>query len=139
MARECGACTACCTLQGVKEVLGEPKPAGVPCPQLCSDEKGCGIYADRPTECATYQCLWIQGLAGELWDRPDFLGVVFEHQNQVQPPFILGRVSSGRRVNQKIKDLGHQLQARYGLRVAFTYPSPDDGWKSTKAVWLEDV
>lgn len=58
---------------GVDAVFKAP---GTPCPHLC--ERGCGIYASRPEECAVYRCLWHIGVIGETRDRPDRLGVVFD-------------------------------------------------------------
>jgi len=83
MKRACGSCTLCCTLQGVHEGLDTPKPPGVPCPHLGAPE-GCSIYGSRPSECATYTCLWLEGF-GMISDRPDKLGVVFEAQPGPQP------------------------------------------------------
>lgn len=131
--RSCGPCTACCTVQGVREGLESPKPPGVPCPHLC--EKGCGIYKKRPDECSTYRCLWLQGF-GELWDRPDLSGVVFEYQDAVETPFILGRLNPGRQVNARVRDLAKALKEGTGLPVGFTNPRPEDGWFGT--VEIED-
>lgn len=69
-ARECGTCTACCTVLGIPSLQ---KPAWTPCSNLC--DKGCSIYDARPTECREYVCFWRQGY-GEENDRPDDLGVV---------------------------------------------------------------
>lgn len=73
MKRECGSCTACCTLMWVEEL---EKPERVPCPHLCA--KGCGIYETRPGSCGAFLCLWLwdeQGLLRED-DRPDKSGVM---------------------------------------------------------------
>lgn len=82
-ARACGSCTLCCTLQGVREGLDQPKPPGVPCVHLdaCG---GCAIYERRPMECMTYACMWLDGF-GMASDRPDKLGVMLE----VQEPFVV--------------------------------------------------
>ena len=34
------------------------KPAGSWCSH-CKPGEGCGIYAERPTECRTFKCLWL--------------------------------------------------------------------------------
>lgn len=60
----CGSCTACCTVLKIEEPLN--KPAMEPCKHLC--DKGCGIYADRPKVCQTFECLW---LASQGFRDPD--------------------------------------------------------------------
>lgn len=74
--RECGSCTACCTLMQVPEL---PKPAGVSCGNLCG--KGCGIYEKRPGSCKAFQCLWLSGdidIEGDPeFMRPDKFGLMF--------------------------------------------------------------
>jgi hypothetical protein len=63
-ARECGTCTMCCKIMGIKEI---EKPSGQWCPH-CLPGKGCGIYQDRPTECRTFMCDWLQAEAlGPEW------------------------------------------------------------------------
>jgi hypothetical protein len=52
----CGECNLCCKLMRVDEV---ETPRG----RWCKHAKpghGCGIYADRPTPCREYECLWLQ-------------------------------------------------------------------------------
>lgn len=77
--RECGACTACCTVLGVPE-LG--KPRHLRCTHLGA--KGCRVYADRPGSCRTFACQWLRGVLEadggvdpEL--RPDACGVIFDY------------------------------------------------------------
>lgn len=75
MTRECGACTACCTVLAVPTLN---KPSGVTCDQVCA--KGCAIYATKPEECTEFQCLWIgdvETLITREEDRPDVSGVCF--------------------------------------------------------------
>lgn len=71
-ARACGGCTACCVVMGIAE-LG--KPMHQDCPHLAAPGSGCGIYATRPRECATFRCGWLGGLLRER-DRPDLLGIM---------------------------------------------------------------
>lgn len=72
--RECGRCSACCTLIGVGE-LG--KPERTPCAHLAPGGRGCGCYATRPESCRSYVCLWLAGFGGSD-DRPDRTGVMFD-------------------------------------------------------------
>ncbi|HWC62122.1 MAG TPA: hypothetical protein VG501_00760 [Rhizomicrobium sp.] len=55
MPRECGTCTLCCKVMGIKEI---DKPSGSWCPH-CRPGKGCAIYSDRPEECRTFFCDWL--------------------------------------------------------------------------------
>jgi hypothetical protein len=64
MPRECGTCTMCCKIMGIKEI---EKPSGVWCAH-CKPGLGCRIYQDRPTECRTFLCDWLQAEAlGPEW------------------------------------------------------------------------
>ncbi|HEY2251912.1 MAG TPA: hypothetical protein VGH74_12660 [Planctomycetaceae bacterium] len=89
-ARECGSCTACCTVLVVAELH---KPARWACDHVhCG---GCGIYEIRPESCREFNCAWLRGqiprqIAGEISGhitghingdeshRPDRLGVMFD-------------------------------------------------------------
>lgn len=70
--RPCGDCTMCCRILPVPQLR---KPAGRTCTH-CRVGQGCGIYADRPPVCRTWQCLWSTSpdLPEEL--RPDRCGVM---------------------------------------------------------------
>ena len=64
MTKECGTCTLCCKVMGIKEI---EKPSGQWCPE-CMPGKGCKIYETRPTECRTFSCDWLQADAlGPEW------------------------------------------------------------------------
>jgi hypothetical protein len=71
--RECGACTACCTVLGVTELH---KPVNVECAHAC--EAGCSIYDDRPRTCRDWSCDWKNGLVPGEDLRPDRLGVILD-------------------------------------------------------------
>jgi len=49
-------CNLCCKLIGVKPIQ---KPAYRMCAHACKGS-GCGIYEDRPDDCKTFECLWLQ-------------------------------------------------------------------------------
>lgn len=80
---ECGGCVACCAIMGVFSLN---KPQYVPCEhqlyQIGDEPKppgGCGIYSDRPGECADYQCLWRSGcLIPSPSMRPDRIGIILD-------------------------------------------------------------
>lgn len=83
MKRDCGDCCACCVYLRINtdQLV---KPGCVHCPQLAvsnpiepnvmqlSSEEPvkCKIYDRRPSVCAEYECLWLQGYGAED-DRPD--------------------------------------------------------------------
>jgi hypothetical protein len=73
--RQCGECTACCSVPEVPELS---KPPWVPCTHLCG--QGCGIYPTRPYTCQSYECQWLQGELGED-HRPDRLGLIVDMIN----------------------------------------------------------
>lgn len=79
--RECGPCTACCTVLSVDEI---EKPAFEPCAKLC--DTGCGIYDERPASCRGFECLWIRGMLDDdptdTRRRPDSAGIVVDYQRR---------------------------------------------------------
>jgi hypothetical protein len=86
--RQCGPCTACCTIMGVSD-LDPPKPQRTACAHLC--QKGCGIYHDRPRTCREFYCLWRYGL-GDFKDRPDKSGIVFSFSQVGGEGWVVGRI-----------------------------------------------
>lgn len=54
-ARSCGACTLCCRLP---EISAFSKEANEWCSH-CIPERGCAIYAERPSLCREFLCLWL--------------------------------------------------------------------------------
>lgn len=74
--RTCGPCQACCRSTTVwSHALKLSSPAGERCPHQA--DRGCAIYADRPSACAIFRCAWLDGWGRER-DRPDRLGLVIE-------------------------------------------------------------
>jgi hypothetical protein len=53
--RECGDCTLCCKVMAIEALV---KSVGSWCPH-CKPGRGCLIYANRPTECQSFSCLWL--------------------------------------------------------------------------------
>ncbi len=65
--KSCGTCGMCCKLMHIPTLQ---KPRHTWCPKYVM-HTGCGIYADRPAECAAFACLWLTTPElGEAW-RPD--------------------------------------------------------------------
>lgn len=77
MKRECGSCTMCCKTLGVPDMTPAPKRPHVWCGH-CDIGKGCKVYADRPTTCREFSCVWLQDTMNLLPEdaRPDKCGVV---------------------------------------------------------------
>ncbi len=72
--RQCGQCTACCTVLAVYELN---KPMRWACDHL--GPGCCRRYDSRPESCREFHCLWLRGGIGdgESW-RPDRCGVMFD-------------------------------------------------------------
>lgn len=90
--RSCGSCDLCCRVIGVSDG-GIEKPAGVPCEHLCNSPCGqCGIYAERPSACQQYTCMWLDGQL-PIEAKPEHSGVVAEichiEPGYDSPPFSL--------------------------------------------------
>lgn len=72
--RECGECSACCTVLAVNELL---KPMRWACDHVACG--GCRVYEARPKSCRDFNCLWLRGaIPGDESRRPDNLGVMFD-------------------------------------------------------------
>ncbi len=69
LGRECGGCTACCTVLAVAELA---KGMYQTCAHVGG--QGCSIYADRPRSCRSWSCQWRLAEIGGT--RPDQSGVV---------------------------------------------------------------
>ncbi len=65
--RECGACTACCTLLKIDEPDFR-KPPGVTCGHRVGG-LGCSIHSTRPDVCRAWYCGWrrLPWLSADMW------------------------------------------------------------------------
>ncbi len=68
--RSCDGCTECCTILEIMEVESFQ---WTPCKHQC--DHGCAIYERRPSNCASFYCLWLQGFDDEE-QRPDRSGLL---------------------------------------------------------------
>lgn len=127
--RECGSCSACCTVIAVPEI---EKGTYESCEHLC--ETGCGIYADRPASCRTFECQWLRGVlevdgAIDVAMRPDVCGVIFDYQ----PDTAFGEIFIAWEVEPRAsaKDLARSiikgLAETYLVMVVARGPGGDDG------------
>ena len=74
--RQCGPCTACCTVMGVVELQKENYQ---PCRHNCGC---CAIYDRRPSMCRDWSCVWLLGfIEGDEPARPDRLGLIFNRES----------------------------------------------------------
>ena len=75
--RSCGSCTMCCKVMGITELQ---KPVGKWCAH-CDIGVGCRIYGTRPSECRTFNCLWlVDARFGDHW-KPDKSKIVLTAGN----------------------------------------------------------
>ena len=113
--RECGSCSACCTVMGVPEI-GKGTYEG--CEHLC--DVGCGIYAERPGSCRTFECQWLRGMLEvdgtiDTAMRPDSCGVIFDYQ----PETAFGEVFGAWEVEPGASASGHARNIIKGLEERF--------------------
>ena len=109
--RGCGSCSACCTVIGVHEL---EKGTYETCEHLC--EAGCGIYAERPQSCRTFECQWLRGaleVDGSIDTemRPDASGVIFDYH----PHTAFGEVFTAWEVEPGASASGHARSTTKGL------------------------
>ncbi|MCG6957251.1 MAG: hypothetical protein LJF04_14775 [Gemmatimonadetes bacterium] len=88
------------------------------CRHLC--ESGCGIYADRPTSCRTFECQWLRGVLEfdgtiDTSLRPDSCGVMFDYQ----PESAFGEVFTAWEVEPGASAGGHARDIIEGLAETF--------------------
>lgn len=113
--RECGSCSACCTVLGVHEIK---KGTYQTCEHLC--EAGCLIYAERPGSCQTFECQWLRGVlevdgAIDTEMRPDACGVIFDYQ----PEPMFGEVFTAWEVEPGASASSHARSIVKGLAERF--------------------
>lgn len=100
---------------GVQEI---EKDTYEPCKHLC--EAGCGIYADRPGSCRTFECQWLRGMLEvdgtiDTGLRPDACGVIFEYR----PETAFGQVYTAWEVEPGASTVGHARKIIEGLEERF--------------------
>jgi hypothetical protein len=69
--RQCGTCTLCCK---VLEVTDLGKPVNTVCNHIRTGG-GCEIYDQRPRQCRSFSCAWLQGHFDDDW-FPEATGIV---------------------------------------------------------------
>lgn len=72
--RTCGRCSECCY---APEVSAFAKPMWKSCAHRCKGALGgCAIYKERPEECRTFSCLWLDNEQVPAKLRPDRSGLM---------------------------------------------------------------
>jgi hypothetical protein len=129
--RQCGTCTLCCKLLGIK-VLNKPELTWC---EHCKPGKGCGIYESRPEVCRTFYCGYrLSPTLGEEWYpaksrmvlRAQGIGIVcyvdpgYPDAWKVQPYHSQLRMWAKRAINSE-----HQVIVNVGKRVICILPDKD--------------
>ena len=88
MPASCDGCALCCKLVPVEEI-NKPGCQWCPAVERTAHGRRCGVYAERPDACRTFECIWLQSQvrtpsngypAGQVLPpelRPDRCHVVF--------------------------------------------------------------
>lgn len=126
--RECGSCSACCTVMGVREI---EKGMYETCKHLCA--AGCGIYDERPSSCRTFECQWLRGVlevdgAIDTELRPDACGVIFDFQPETAlgDIFTAWEVEPGASAGGEARRIIQELEESF-LVVVMTRGPDGDG------------
>jgi uncharacterized protein len=78
--RACGPCTLCCRLPDIDHF---DKPADEWC-RHCIAGYGCTIYADRPSVCRDFLCLWrTEGDLGPEWEPSRSHVMIYRQGSQI--------------------------------------------------------
>lgn len=127
--RECGSCSACCSVIGVPEIAKGTYEA---CEHLCG--VGCGIYADRPGSCRTFACQWLRGVLeidGTIDPdiRPDSCGVIFDYRpgTAFGDVFTAWEVEPDASASGPARDVVEGLAERFLVMVMTLRPDGDGG------------
>ncbi|MDM7955248.1 YkgJ family cysteine cluster protein [Blastomonas sp.] len=123
--RDCGACTACCTVLTV-DTPDLKKPAGTPCEKLTAH--GCSIHAVRPPICRTWFCAWRRVAAMPEEARPDRSGLLVSVNFVREPRNPLEAVSLNVRA----------MRDQAGIDPALTQRVLDSLCDGLVAVWYSD-
>jgi hypothetical protein len=123
MPRQCGSCTACCTVMSVSDI---DNPAGRRC--FYERDHGCAIYGSRPRGCRGFTCLWLADVKGRFGPehRPDRFGLVLtDDADEAGPgPAIAAReVWAGAAAQPQAFRLLSLLSRLMSVRVIHAHPA----------------
>lgn len=131
--RECGTCTMCCKVMGIREIA---KPPGQWCTH-CTPGQGCGIYETRPSACRTFYCGYrVRSYVPEAWKPTASRMIILEESGGVrlavvvdpgspnvwkQQPFY-AQLKAWARIGAQNQ---HQVLVRVGKRAIVILPNED--------------
>jgi hypothetical protein len=117
--RECGPCTACCTVFAVSEL---EKGMFEACSHVC--DAGCAIYPDRPEPCRAFRCQWLRGMlevdgSVDRRLRPDACGVIVDFQPQTEngDMFAAWEVHPGASDEEPARSVLQGLQEQFRVMI----------------------
>jgi len=103
------------------------KRAYEPCTHLCAS--GCGIYAERPASCRTFECQWLRGAlevdgSVDLALRPDACGVIFDYRpdTAVGEMFTAWEVEPGASASGPARSIIEGLEERFPVVIVTRDP-----------------
>ncbi|MBT5185840.1 MAG: hypothetical protein HOH19_00885 [Kordiimonadaceae bacterium] len=112
--RECGECRACCQAPPINshDIV---KLSNTDCHNLRPDGK-CKIYADRPSVCSAFHCVWRSAEALSNDWRPDKFGVLIEYCQEDFPGIFADRVGYRFRILDKEKAFANNKFRKFVAR-----------------------
>ena len=116
--RSCGTCTLCCRLPDIDLF---DKPANVWC-RHCVAGKGCSIYADRPSVCRDFLCLWMTDAGfAEIWEPSRSHMMVYRQGPQITVLVDPDHPDIWRRepYHAQLRDWAREAEATGGYVIVF--------------------
>ena len=111
-ARSCGKCSLCCKVLGIGALN---KPAGSWCTHCRPGKEACTIYAQRPSECDTFNCVWLTNTELEAAWYPLTAKIVVTLENEGHRVAIRVDPSSPTRWREEPYYSRLKHWARYGV------------------------
>ena len=114
--RECGKCTACCTVMAVAELKKRNYE------KCCHLADRCSIYASRPPSCRDWSCNWLLGeIEGDERRRPDNLGLLFTWESRGDGCILAAyEVWDGAANDPKARYVLNKLQKQWAICLVYT-------------------
>ena len=114
------------------------------CAHLCS--AGCGIHADRPGSCRTFECEWLRGTLEvdgtvDVHLRPDSCGVIFDYRPDTAFGEVFGawEVEAGASAGGHARDIIAGLEERFLVVIMTPVRDGEAGTVDTRLVGPPDL
>ncbi len=114
------------------------------CEHLCG--AGCGVYAERPGSCRTFECQWLRGALEvdgviETAMRPDACGVIFHYQSESTfgEVFMACEVEPGASGNGLAKSIIEGLAKRFLVMIVTAHSDGEKGPGERSFVGPQDL